>query len=155
MMLWLAAVATAAAAPPVVAVLPPTLPFDLSRHARQAEGLLELVQAQRDDRRITLVERQKIATLLQEQRLVQALGGGAALAWGRGLAADLLVLSEFVPPPEAAAGDTTNAGWTLRLTVIDPEKASIMSAAEAAAQGDRDTGPTSLDAETIAADLVE
>lgn len=144
---------SAAAAPPVVAVLPPTLPFELSRHARRAEGLVELVQTRLDDGRITLVERQKIAKLLEEQRLVRALGGAASLAWGRGLGADLLVLPEFVPPPEADGAAKT--AWTLRLTVIDPEKASIVSAAEAAARGDRDTGPESLDAEKIAADLVE
>jgi len=144
---------TAPAAPPVVAVLPPTVPFELSRHARRAEGLLELVQTLLDDGRITLVERQKIASLLQEQRLVQALGSAAALAWGRGLGADLLVLPEFVPPPEA--DDAANTAWTLRLTVIDPEKASIVSVAEAAARGDRDTGPESLDTEKVTGDLVE
>lgn len=147
------ATGAASAAPPVVAVLPPTLPFELSRHARRAEGLVELVQTLLDDGRITLVERQKIARLLEEQRLVQALGGAAALAWGRGLGADLLVLPEFVPPPEADGA--TNTAWTLRLTVIDPEKASIVSAAEVAAPGDRDTGPESLDTEKVTGDLVE
>ncbi len=149
----LAVAASASAAPPVVAVLPPTLPFELSRHARRAEGLLELVQTRLDDGRITLVERQKIARLLEEQRLVQALGGAAALAWGRGLGADLLVLPEFVPPPEAEGA--TKTAWTLRLTVIDPEKASIVSTAEAAVRGDRDTGPESLDVEGVAGDLAD
>jgi hypothetical protein len=155
-----------ASAAPTVAVLPPTLPFELSRHARRAEGLVDLVQTLLDDGRIALVERQKIARILEEQRLVQALGGAAALAWGRGLGVDLLVLPEFVPPPEAkanvgpgarppAADDASGPRWTLRLTVIDPEKASIVSAAEAVARGDRDTGPESLDAEKVATDLVE
>lgn len=158
---------SAAAAPTVVAVLPPTLPFELSRHARRAEGLLELVQVALDEGRIILVERQKIAKLLEEQRLVQALGGGAALAWGRGLGADLLVLPEFVPPPEpgtgvdpagkarAATDGAVGPGWTLRLIVIDPQKASIVSTAAVAARGDRDTGPESLDTEKVAGDLVE
>ena len=35
---------SAAGAPPSVAMLPPILPFESSRHARKAEGLLELVQ---------------------------------------------------------------------------------------------------------------
>ncbi len=162
-----AVAASASAAPPIVAVLPPTLPFELSRHARRAEGLLELVQVLLADGRIALVERQKIAKLLEEQRLVQALGGAAALAWGRGLGADLLVLPEFVPPseaetdddpagkPPAASDDEASPGWMLRLTVIDPETASVVSTADVAARGNRDTGPESLDADKVAADLAE
>jgi hypothetical protein len=153
--LSLAVTAAAAAAPPTVAILPPVLPFELSRHVRTAEGLLELVQAAMDDQAVAFVERQKIQTLLGEQRLIMALGDGSGLAWGRGLGADLLVLPEFLPPPAdpAAAGDPAGPGWRVRLTVVDPEKASVMSAAEAAAQGDRAQGPTALDTEQVAADL--
>jgi hypothetical protein len=155
--------ASAAAAPPTVAVLPPVLPFESSRHARRAEGLMEVVQTRLDDGRVVLVERQKVGALLDEHRLLMALGDAGSLAWGRGLGADLLVLPEFVPPPEAgadpAAADAVGAGpadgWTVRLTIIDPEKASIMSVAEVAARGDRDTGPEALDVERVAGDLAD
>ena len=148
--------ATVSAAPPTVAILPPVLPFDVSRHARKAEGLLELVQVAMNDGAVAFVERQKIARILAEQRLMMALGAEGAVAWGRGLGADLLVLPEVVPLPDEGAGAPAAAvgpGWTVRLTVIDPEKASVMSATEVAARGDRENGPTSLDIERAAADL--
>lgn len=149
-------VATVSAAPPTVAILPPLLPFDVSRHARRAEGLLELVQVAMDDGAVAFVERQKIARVLAEQRLMMALGAEGAVAWGRGLGADLLVLPQVVPAPEEVAGEPAAAvvpGWTVRLTVVDPEKASVMGATEATARGDREKGPTSLDIERVAADL--
>ena len=147
--------ATGVAAPPTVAILPPVLPFEVSRHARTAAGLLELVEVAMDDGAVAFVERQKIERLLGEQRLIMALGNGGSLAWGRGLGADLLVLPEFLPPSAdgADAGAPTGPGWRVRLTIIDPEKASVMSAAEVAAQGDREQGPTAIDAERVAADL--
>jgi hypothetical protein len=149
--------ATGVAAPPTVAILPPVLPFEVSRHARTAAGLLELVQVEMDDGAVAFVERQKIEKLLGEQRLIMALADGGSLAWGRGLGADLLVLPEFLPPSAegADAGAPTGPGWRVRLTIIDPEKASVMSAAEVAAQGDRTQGPTALDAEQVAADLAD
>jgi hypothetical protein len=147
---------SAAGAPPSVAMLPPILPFESSRHARKAEGLLELVQVAMDDGAVAFVERQKIARILAEQRLTMALGAEGVVAWGRGLGADLLVLPEVVPLPDEGAGEPAAAvgpGWTVRLTVIDPEKASVMSATEVAARGDRENGPTSLDIERVAVDL--
>ncbi len=155
--LILSVTASAGAAPPTVAILPPVLPFEVSRHARTAEGLLELVQVAMDDGAVAFVERQKIDRLLGEQRLMMALGCAGSLAWGRGLGADLLVLPEFLPPSAegAKAGDPVGPGWTVRLTVIDPEKASVLSAAEVAAQGDREHGPTALEAGQVAADLAD
>jgi hypothetical protein len=157
------AIATpAGGSPPVVAVLPPVLPFELSRHARLAEGLMDLLQTRLDDGRVVLVERQRIEKVLAEQRLVQALAAVGSLAWGRGLGADLLVLPEFLPPPEtqtdaalataggAARNDAPPPRWTLRLMVVDPEKASIVSTAEVAVPGDSDAGPESLDVERVA-----
>ncbi len=109
-----------------------------------------------NDGAVAFVERQKIARILAEQRLMMALGAEGAVAWGRGLGADLLVLPEVVPLPDEGVGApaaTVGPGWTVRLTVIDPEKASVMSATEVAARGDRENGPTSLDVERAAADL--
>ena len=153
--------AAAAAAPPTVAILPPVLPFEASRHTRIASGLLELVQATINNNTVAFVERQKIDEILGEQRLMMTLGGDRVLAWGRGLGADLLVLPEFLPPPTANAeandpattSGPTVTSWTVRFTIIDPEKASVLSTAEVAARGDCDTGPEALDIEAVAADL--
>lgn len=153
--------AAAAAAPPTVAILPPVLPFEASRHTRIASGLLELVQATINNNTVAFVERQKIDEILGEQRLMMTLGGDRVLAWGRGPGADLLVLPEFLPPPTANAeandpattSGPTVTSWTVRFTIIDPEKASVLSTAEVAARGDCDTGPEALDIEAVAADL--
>lgn len=78
-----------------------------------------------------------------------ALGGAESLALGRASGADLLV------QPLLSYGKDN---WSLRMLVIDPEKADVLGAVAANLAGDQKTGPQGLAApsqDSMARELLE
>jgi hypothetical protein len=116
-----------------VAILPPVLAHGHAKHAGRAGDLVDAVQAALSaDPGLRLVERAEVRRVLDEQHRVLALGTAESVAVGRGVGADLLVQPQFVLDKE---------GWSLRLNVVDPEKADHLGASVTKLPGDRQTGP--------------
>jgi hypothetical protein len=130
---------------PTVALLPPRVDFEFLKHTDVAEAQIEALQAALADHQgLRWVERARINEVLQEQQRIRALGHQDPLVWGAATGADLLVLPRFICGP---------SGWSLRLLLMDPEKADVLDEVVRELGGDQTTPPPAAVAGPLADEL--
>ena len=126
----------AARAAPTAAVLPAEVAFEDGSRRDEAEAAVDLIAARATDA-ARWVDRRDVDRRAAELGL-DRLAGGAGLAAGRGLGADLLVL-----PAARRDGDS----WSLRLSVVDPVTADVLAEVDGTfAPGDAPAWADRLDA---------